>query len=62
MSESDYAEFTFYNPDGSISYHFKTLLAEADTATQEEVDEMVMMIEGGYPAYLAYALVKQGKP
>jgi hypothetical protein len=62
MSESDYAEFTFYNPDGSVSCHAKTLLTEADTATQEEVDEMVAMIEDGCPAYLAYALVKQGKP
>lgn len=32
---------------------------DADTATEAEVDEMVRMIEGGTPAYLAAMLVKQ---
>jgi hypothetical protein len=36
-------------------------LIEADTATEAEVDDMVRMIEGGMPACIAAAVVKNSR-
>lgn len=35
---------------------------KAQTATQEQIDEMVMMIESGTPAWVASTLAKQEQP
>lgn len=49
-------EITIYDAAGEVvSYD----VCEAQTATEAEVNEMVALIDGGAPAYLAAMLVKQ---
>lgn len=47
-------EITVYDACGSVLTHD---VVEAQTATQEQIDEMVAMIDGGCPAWLAAQLV-----
>lgn len=46
-------EITVYDACGSVLTHD---VVEAQTATQEQIDEMVAMIDGGCPAWLAAQL------
>jgi hypothetical protein len=49
-------EITIYDAAGNVTRHHKGM---ADTATDDEIAEMVSMIESGTPAYLAAILAKQ---
>ena len=49
-------EITVYANDGSVASHYK---GPAQTATDDEINDMVRMIESGTPAYLAAVLAKQ---
>jgi hypothetical protein len=57
--DKEMLEVTIYDGKDNIVEHFFT---EAQTATQEEIDEMVYMINHGTPAHLAVQLVKLGRP
>lgn len=52
-------EVTIWNDKGEIVVHE---IQECQTATQEQIDEMVMMIERGTPAYIAAFLAQQEQP
>lgn len=49
-------EITIWNDKGEVVVHEE---CEADSATQDQIDDMVFMIENGTPAYIAAFLAKQ---
>lgn len=52
--KQDELEITIYNENSEIVIHE---IVKAQTASQKEIDEMVSMIEGGCPAYLAASMI-----
>lgn len=47
-------EITVYDAEGNV---VMSEVSEAQTATDEQINEMVALIEGGMPAHMAAALV-----
>ncbi len=43
-------EITIYDADGNVVTHEEV---EAQTATDEQIADMISLIEGGCPAYIA---------
>lgn len=54
MSNTNLLEVTQWDKDGNTTVHE---FVEPMRATQSEIDEIVMMIEGGCPAHIAAAVV-----
>ena len=52
----DMIEVTIFDGDGNVVEHS---FAKAQTATQEQIDDMVAMIENGTPAWLSARLATQ---
>lgn len=59
MSDVPMLRVTIYDAEGNI---VTDEYCEAQTASQEELDEMIALIGNGAPAHLAASLVKMGKP